>query len=176
MTTHQDESWFSRGKAEVENSIPFSERVVGIAIVVFSILMVLYLVAHQGRSTGFFTASFGTSEMLMIYGLLILGIISAGLEGVFGLRLYSRLFDVFGGLILAAVCTIWLLVVFPFEFVYFSDVAPDSLSFLVQWISNDIARVLMALGIIVYLGAAVYCPVAYGFIRKERSKREEISG
>ena len=112
----------------------------------------------------------------MLYGLLILGIISAGLEGVFGLRLYSRLFDVFGGLILAAVCTIWLLVVFPFEFAYFSDVAPDCLSFLVQWISNDIARVLMALGIIVYLGAAVFCPVAYGFIRKERSKREENSG
>jgi hypothetical protein len=176
MTTHQDESWFSRGKAEAEKGIPFGERVVGIAIVVFSVLMVLYLVAHQVRSTGFFTASFGTSEMLMLYGLLILGIISAGLEGVFGLRLYSRLFDVFGGLLLAAVCTVWLLVVFPFEFAYFSDVAPDSLSFLVQWISNDIARVLMVLGIIVYLGAAVFCPVAYGFIGKKRSKREEISG
>ena len=176
MTTHQDESWLSRGKAEAEKGIPFGDRVVGISIVVFSILMALYLLAHQVRSTGFFTASFGTSEMLMLYGLLILGIISAGLEGVFGLRLYSRLFDVFGGLLLAAVCTIWLLVVFPFEFAYFSDVAPDSLSFLVQWISNDIARVLMVLAIIVYLGAAVFCPVAYGFIGKKRSKVEEISG
>jgi hypothetical protein len=176
MNTHQDERWFSRGKAEAEKGIPFSERVMGIAIVVFSILMVLYLVAHQVRSTGFFTASFGTSEMLALYGVLILGIISAGLEGVFGLRLHSRLFDVFGGLLLAAVCTTWLLVVFPFEFAYFSDMAPASLSFLVQWISNDIARVLLVLGIIIYLGAAVFCPVAYGFIGKKRSKREENSG
>ena len=170
-----NESWFSRGKAEAEKGIPFSERVVGIGIVVFSILMVLYFVTHQTRSTGFFAATFGTSEMLMLYGLLILGIISAGLEGVFGLRLYSRLFDVFGGLILAAVCTAWLLVVFPFEFAYFADVLPDSLSFLGQWISNDIARVLMVLGIIVYLGAAVYCLIAYGFVGKKRSKREEIA-
>ena len=144
------ESWFSRGKAEAEKGIPFSERVVGIGIVVFSVLMVLYFVTHQTRSTGFFTPTFSMSEMLMLYGLLILGIISAGLEGVFGLRLYSRLFDVFGGLILAAVCTAWLLVVFPFEFAYFADVLPDSLKFLVQWISNDIARVLMVLGIIVH--------------------------
>jgi hypothetical protein len=170
-----NESWFSRGKAEVEKGIPFSERVVGIAIVLFSVLMVLYFVAHQRRSTGFFTTAFGTSEMLLLYGLLILGIISAGLEGVLGLRLHSRIFDVFGGLILAAVCTAWLLVVFPFEFAYFADVLPESLRFLVQWISNDIARVLMVLAIILYLGAAIYCPIAYGFVGKKRSKREKIS-
>jgi hypothetical protein len=170
-----NESWFSRGKEEAEKGIPFSERVVGIAIVLFSVLMVLYFVAHQRRSTGFFTTAFGTSEMLLLYGLLILGIISAGLEGVLGLRLHSRIFDVFGGLILAAICTAWLLVVFPFEFAYFADVLPESLRFLVQWISNDIARVLMVLAIIVYLGAAVYCPIAYGFVGKNRSKREKIS-
>ena len=169
------ESWFSMGKAEAEKGIPHRERVVGIAIVVFSVLMVLYFVAHQMRSTGFFTATFGTLEMLLLYGLVILGIISAGLEGVLGLRLLSRLFDVFGGLILGAVCTVWLLVVFPFEFAYFAHVLPDSLRFLVQWISNDIVRVLMVLGIIVYLGAAVYCPIAYGFVGKKRSKHENIS-
>ena len=98
------------------------------------------------------------------------------MEGVLGLRLHSDLFDVFGGLILAAsFCTVWLLVVFPFEFAYFADAVPDSLRFLVQWVSNDIARVLMVLGIIVYLGGAVYCPIAYGFVGKKRSKRERIS-
>jgi hypothetical protein len=170
-----NESWFSRGKAEAEKGIPFGERVVGIAIVVFSVLMVLYFVAHQRRSTGFFTPSFGTLEMLLLYGLLILGIISAGLEGVFGLRLHSRLFDAFGGLILAAVCTVWLLVVFPFEFAYFADVLPESLRFLVQWISNDIARVLMVLAIIVYLGGAVYTPIAYKFVDMKHFKSEKIS-
>ncbi len=172
---NENENWFSRGKAEAEKGIPSSERFVGISIVVFSVLLVLYFIAHQTQSTGFFTASFGASEKLALYGLLILGMISAGLEGIFGQRLYSRIFDVFGGLILAAVCTIWLLVVFPFEFAYFADVAPDSLRFLVGWISNDIARVLMVLAIILYLGAALYCPLAYKFVDLKRSKPEEIS-
>jgi hypothetical protein len=170
-----NESWFSRGKAEAEKGIPFSERFVGISIVVFSVLMISYLAAHQVRSTGFFTAKFGTPEMFMLYGVLILGIISAGLEGVFGQRLYSRLFDVFGGLILAAIFTIWLFVIFPFEFAHFADVSPDSLSFLVRWISNGVARVLMVLAIIIYLGAAVYCPIAYKFVGQKRSMPEEIS-
>jgi len=170
-----NESWFSRGKSEAEKGIPFSERVVGIALVGLSVMMVWYFVAHQTRSTGFFTPTFGKWEMVMLYGLLILGMISAGLEGVFGKRLYSRIFDVFGGLLLAAVFTTWLLVLFPFDFAYFADVSPESLSFLVRWISNDIARVLMVLAIIVYLGAAAYCPIAYGFVSKRESKRENVS-
>jgi hypothetical protein len=172
---NENENWFSRGKAEAEKRIPSSERFVGISIVVFSVLLVLYFIAHQTQSTGFFTASFGASEKLALYGLLMLGMISAGLEGVFGQRFYSRLFDVFGGLILAAVCTIGLLVVFPFEFAHFADVMPDSLSFLVRWISNDIARVLMVLAIIVYIGAAAYCPIAYGFVEIKRSRQEKTS-
>jgi len=165
------ESWFSRGKAEAEKGIPYNQRVVGIAIVVFSVLMVLYFVAHQTWSTGFFTATFGTLEMIMLYGSLIALIVSAGLEGVFGQRLLSRLFDVFGGLIFITIGLAWLFVVFPFEFAYFADVLPDFLRFLVQWISNDIARVLMVLGIIVMGAAAVYTPIAYGFVGKKRSMR-----
>jgi hypothetical protein len=64
---------------------------------------------------------------------------------------------------------------FPFEFAEFADVLPESLRFLVQWISNDIARVLMVLAIIVHLAGAVYSPIAYKFVGKKRSKPEEIS-
>ena len=171
----ENESWFSRGKAEADKGIPSRERVVGIAIVVVSLFIVAFFVTHKVQSTGFFTAAFDTLEMILLYGLLILGIISAGLEGVFGRRLLSRLFDAFGGLILGAVCTVWLLVVFPFEFAHFADVLPDSLRFLLKWISNDVARVVMWLGIIVYLGAAIYVPFAYKFVSMNRFKRDKFS-
>jgi hypothetical protein len=52
-------------------------------------------------------------------------------------------------------------------------VLQDFLRFLVQWISNDIARVLMVLYIIAMGGAGVYSPIAYGFVGKKRSKRGE---
>jgi len=171
--TKTNENWYSRGKAEADKGIPYGQRVAGIAIVVVSILIVLYFAAHQMWSTGFFTATFGTLEMIMLYGSLIFMIVSAGLEGIFGQRLLSRIWDAFGGLIFATIGNTWLLVVFPFDFTYFADVLPDFLRFLVQWISNDIARVLMVLIIIVILGAAIYTPIAYKFVRIKRSKREE---
>ena len=169
------ESWFSRGKAKADKGIPHGDRVVGIALVVISVLMGLYFIAHQTRPTGLFTEAFGTAEALMLYGSLVFWVVSAGLEGILGRRLLSRLVEVFGGLILATFATAWLLAVFPFEFANFADVLPESLRFLVQWISNDIARVLMVLGVVVYLGAAAYCPIAYGFVDKRRFKRKKAS-
>jgi hypothetical protein len=171
----KNESWFTRAKAEADKGIPRGERVFGIILVVFNVMMILYIIAHQMRSTGFLTSSFGTLEMFFLYGYFVFWIISAGLEGVLGQRLLSRLFDVFGGVFFAGICIIWLLVVFPFNFSYFTDVLPNSLKFLLQWISNDIARVIMVLGIIVHLGAAIYSPIAYKFIDLKRFKSGKIS-
>lgn len=170
-----DETWFSRGKADADNGIPFSERVSSIIIAVFSILMVLFFVSHQTRSTGFFTAEFGTLEQFLFYGYWAVWITTASLEGIFGLRLLSRLFDVFGGIIFLLISTTVLLVIFPFDFVYFADVLPDSLRFLVQWISDDIARVVMMIGVIGLLFATLYSPIAYKFVELKRFKHDERS-
>ncbi|MCW4054256.1 MAG: hypothetical protein NWE84_04965 [Candidatus Bathyarchaeota archaeon] len=134
--------------------------------------MILYLTAYQIGSTGFYTTAFGTTEMIMLYGSWIAWIITSILEGVLGQRLLSRLFDTFGGIIFIAVATALLLVVFPFNFSYFADVLPDFLRFLVQWISNDIARILMALYTVAMGIAAVYAPIAYKFVRIKRFNRE----
>ena len=171
--TEKNENWFSRAKAEADKGIPQNERLVGVAIVVVCVLIVFYFVAHQTGSTGFFTETFGTLEMIMLYGSLIFMIVAAGLEGIFGQRLLSRIWDAFGGLIFATIGNTWLFMAFPFDFTYFANVLPDFLRFLGQWISNDIARVLMVLIIIVTLGAAIYTPIAYKFVRIKRSKREE---
>ena len=167
--TEATKRWFSRHvEAELEDVIPYDERVVSIAIVVFGVLIVLYFVAHQTWSTGFFTATFSTLEMLLLYGSLIYWIVASALL-LFGRKNLSRDFDVFGGLIFVTVGIAWLFVVFPFEFTYFADVLPDFLRFLVQWISNDIARVLMVLGIIVTLVMAVLSTILRVFVRKARA-------
>jgi hypothetical protein len=173
IKTEATENWFSRGKAEADKGIPYGERVTGIIIVVVTALIMLYFIAHQIWSTGFFTAKFDTFEMIMLYGSLLFMIVSSSLEGIFGQRLLSRIWDAFGGLIFATIGIIWLLLIFPFEFTYFADVLPSFLRFLLQWISNDVARVLMVLLFIVTLGAAIYTPIAYKFVRLKRSKRED---
>ena len=171
--TENVENWFSRAKAEADKGVPRNERVFGIAIVVVSVLMILYFVVHQTGSTGFFTTEFGTLEMVMLYGNLTAWIITGALEGVFGRKSLSRDFDAFGGFIIVIVGITWLLVVFPFEFANFANVLPDFLRFLVQWISNEIARVLMVLVLIVTLVMVVYSTILRVFVRKELSKRKK---
>ena len=120
----------------------------------------------------FFTTKSGTVEMIMLYGSWIAWIITSGLEGVLGQRLLSRLFDAFGGIIYILVATAWLILIFPFDFTYFAEVLPDFLRFLVQWISNDIARILMILYTIGMGIAAIYAPISYKFIRIKHFNRK----
>ena len=168
------ENWFSRGKAEADKGIPKNERIAGIVFFFAgSVLMILYLAAHQLWSTGFFTTAFGMLEMILLYGSWICWIITSGLEGVLGQRFLSRLFDTFGGILFIALATAYLTAVFPFEFAYFADILPESLRFLLQWISNDIARILMVLYTIAMVAAAIYAPIGYKFIKIKRLNQEK---
>ena len=169
--TQPTENWFSRAKIEADKDIPFNDRVTGIVLVVISVSAMLYFVAHQVLFTGFFNSKFGMLEMILLYGSLFFWIITCSLDGIFGHRLISRILDAFGGVIFVTVSLAWLLMVFPFEFNYFASVLPDTLRFLVQWISNEIAQGIMAMGIILLVIAAIYCPIGYKFVRIKRFER-----
>lgn len=155
----------------MKDDIPYSDRVTSVAFLVIGALGMLYLVTHQMGSTGFFTEKFGTLEVLILYGYLSQVIISGTLYGLLGRKHLALLFYVFGGLIIAVITNVWLYVVFPFEFTYFADVLPDFLRFLVHWISNDIARMLIVLNIIVHLLGEVYVAILYVYIRKARARK-----
>lgn len=175
MNMNKSENWFSRAKIAAEIKLPLNERIFGIAIVIVSILMILFFWAHQTQSTGFFTSKFSSLEIIMLYGFWIFWITTASLESIFSQRLLSRIVDTFGGVIFAAISIAWNLSVFPFDFAYFSKVLPEFIRFLVQWISNDIAWGIMFVLIILHLLAAIYCPFAYKFIDKKRFSRKKIS-
>ncbi|UCE16856.1 MAG: hypothetical protein JSV12_04440 [Candidatus Bathyarchaeota archaeon] len=169
--TKVTKNWFDRhAKAEAKkDTLSYSERVGNIVGVMIGLLIVLYFVAHQTGSTGFFTSKFDTLEMLLFYGSIMYGIVSMVLKGLFGRKNLGRLLDVFGA-ILDAVAIAWLFVVFPFDFGHLADLLPDFLKFLLQWISNDVARVLMMLGIIATLIMAIYNAIFYVLVRRELSK------
>jgi hypothetical protein len=167
------ESWFSkRVEKELKElaSKAHSYQRVAIAGAVVFILILLYLIAHQILSTGFYTAKFGPLEMLLLYGSLTEWIIVAILEA-FNRKDFSRDIDAFGGIIFVTIGGAWLLVVFPFEFANFADVLPNLLRFLLQWISNTIAWVLILLWTIFNLIAAVYYGILRVLVRKARAKK-----
>jgi len=168
--TKATKNWCAR-RAEAEakkDIIPYSQRVGNIVGVVVGFLIGLYFVAHQMGSTGFFTSKFGPIETLF-YVPLLFSVVTTAAKVVVGRKNLARLFDAFGA-ILYTVATTWLFVVFPFDFAYFADVLPSFLRFLLQWISNDIARVLMVLGIIASLVMAIYTAIMYVLVRRELSK------
>lgn len=160
--------WFSGlVEREVEYADPYEDRGLSIAIVVAGVLTGLFFVVHQARSTGFFTATFGPLEMLLLYGTLLYWIVTSALI-VVGQKNLSRDLD-FGGLFFAAFALAWLLVVFPFDFARSADTLPDPLRFLVTWCSNDIARVLMVLSFIVNVVLAVFSAVLRVSVYRRRA-------
>ncbi len=152
--------------------MPYSERVGNVAAVVATILVVSYFVAHQIWSTGFFTAEFGNSEMLLLHSSIMFGIVTAIVKALLGRKNLARPLEIFG-LALFTAAFAWLFVIFPFDFAYFSDVPPSVLRFLVQWVSNDIARVLMAVGIVVSPLMTIYTTMLYAFVRREPAKETQ---
>ena len=167
------DNWYSRAKTDAKKSLPLNERVFGYLIVVFCALMIIFFGSHQLQSTGFFTIEFGLLEMLLFYGFWIFWITTASLESILSQRLASRIVDTFGGLIFATISIAALLVIFPYDFAYLPEVLPEPIKFLLSWISNDVAKVIMVILIIAHLAAAIYSPFAYKFADKKHFNRKK---
>ena len=157
-------------EAEFEDKT-YSDHIFEFVMIFISILIGLYLLAHQMWSTGFFTTAFSTVEMLLLYGSLIFWIVTLIFEIILGRRNLSTLFNLIGGPIFFIFGIIWLLVVFPFDFAHFADVAPDFLRFLVEWIDNNIARVLMVLLIIIALIVEILAAILHVLYRRAQAKK-----
>lgn len=133
------------------------------ASVIGILLITYFFYAHQAWSTGLFTPSFDAIEAFFLYGSVLLGIVAPLVRFVTGRRNISRPAELIVS-VFWIVASAWLLIIFPFDFAHFADVVPDFLRFLVSWISNDIARVLIILGTvggIVFVGvnAVLYSKV-----------------
>jgi hypothetical protein len=70
---------------------------------------------------------------------------------------------------------VWFFVVFPFDFSHFADPLPRFLEFLLQWVSDYVARILMVLGIIGSAAMAAYNAVLYVFVRRELAKPQTVN-
>lgn len=105
--------------------------------------------------------------MLFLYGSLNEWII-VDVSETLGRKNLSRDIDAFGGIIFAFIGVLWFFVVFHFEFTFYSNILLESIRFLLQWISNDVARLLLVLWIIFNAAVAVYYGILRILVRKGR--------
>jgi hypothetical protein len=131
-------------------------RALGVLIPTLAVFLVAgFFAAHQLWSTGFFLPEFGTTIAALFYAS-ILYTIAIVIAGVYTEKDSRTVIVVsFAGAILWTVTTVWLWIVFPFDFTHLPDVVPAPLQFLLTWITPGIGKMLWAL---LAVGSAAFIP------------------
>ena len=117
-------------------------------------LLFTFFVVHQIFSTGFFTSKFGTFEIVCLYVPIGIASLAPLVRAITGQRNPARPIEALGSLCLAF-GSLWLLIVFPFDYSHLADVLPNALRFLLAWITDNIARIVFVLQIIVAFISAI---------------------
>lgn len=159
------DNWYQRAKQDAYLGIPIGDRIVSVLFFFASVFALLYLINHQIQNTGFYSEKFGIIEAVFLYGFWSVWIITAGLEGILGARLWSRLFDALGGILVAAIASLWLFIVFPFDFSYFTVLMPETLRWSLAWVNNDVARIIFFIAATLHVCAVFYAPFAYKLLK-----------
>ncbi|OGD54315.1 hypothetical protein A3K80_08220 [Candidatus Bathyarchaeota archaeon RBG_13_38_9] len=162
MSESNAKGWFAKHtESEAKKDVmKLSERT-GELIGIFCILiLIIFFITHQTSSTGFFTSKFGRLEQFLLYGSLSFGIITSIGKIIVGRKNVIRPLEAFGALF-SFIALLWLLDVFPFDFTHLTDILPEILRLITIWISNDIAKIFMIIGIVGSFVTAIYIIAPY---------------
>lgn len=126
-----------------------SQRWIGpIATVIAMLVLLGFFVSHQQSNTGFFTDKFGSLEMLALYVPILLSLAPPMARAMSGRHNPARPFEAIMNISMAA-GSLWLVIVFPFNFAHLTDVMPGAIRFIFAWINNDIGRFVLMLQVII---------------------------
>jgi hypothetical protein len=136
--------------------------------IVFSVIFLLYFVALYTESTGYFTPEFTALGGFMFFGGMVYGTVPVLVRVATGRKNPARPFDALGSLFIALICA-YMLVVFPLDFSHLGDLLPNALESLVEIITDDIAKILLAIGVFVAPVFALYNMALYIPVRRKLS-------
>ncbi|MBN1677304.1 MAG: hypothetical protein JW880_02080 [Candidatus Thermoplasmatota archaeon] len=151
--------------------LPWSERVGQVVGVGVFLIVTLFFIIHQTRPTGFFTDDFSTVGSVLLYALLVSGIIPLSVRALLGRKNSARPVDAAATAILV-IGELYFLARFTFDFSHFADPFPNSLEFLLDWISPTLAKLLLILGVVGGSIFSVYHALMYFAVRELLSEPE----
>ncbi len=170
--------WF-RKQAEKENKkniLKKSDRIGQIIGIVGVFVVLIFFGYHLSKPTGFFTSTFGILGAILFFGVNVVGIFPQAVRLLTGRKNPARPFDILNSALFLVVL-IYFVATFPFDFSHFAEPLPVSLEFLINWVSNSLASLLMVLGIIGLLIALPYQILLFKAIRELPPElKEEPSG
>ena len=125
-----------------------AQRWIGpLATIVCMLVLLGFFAAHQSAHTGFLTAKFGTLETLALYLPILFSFAAPLARAMSGRHNPARPFEAAMNISLA-IGSLWLVIVFPFDFAHLTDVLPGAIRFILGWITNDIGRGVLILQVI----------------------------
>ena len=124
-----------------------------IATIVAMLFLLVFFARHQTLNTGFFTSKFGMGESLALYFPILLSFGAPIARAMSGRQNSARPFDAATNLSLG-MGSLWLAIVFPFDFAHLTDSLPYGFRILFSWITDDVGRFVLILQVIIGLIAA----------------------
>jgi hypothetical protein len=160
--------WFDQqaAKEASKDVLRLSDRMGQVVGAVISLLVALYFIDLYTSSSGFFTSSFTTADAILFFGIAFLGIIPGLARAVIGRKNVTRPLEIILSISIL-IATSWFLYTFPFDFSHLADALPSSLQFLLSWISDSIAKVLMVIAIIGTICIIPYTTLLYMAVRRK---------
>ncbi|MDH4122631.1 MAG: hypothetical protein OEV21_00885 [Thermoplasmata archaeon] len=141
---------------ETRNDVMKLPDRVGSVVAIFIVIVVLmFFIWHSTTNSGFFTSGFGIGEAVLFYLVAIWGIVPQFLRAAIGRKNFARPIEA-AGTTLTLIALIIFLITFPFDMTHFSDPLPEPLHIIFDWLSADIVKIFMVLGII---GCAIAIPI-----------------
>lgn len=161
-------AWFDghAAKEAVRDRLRPSERVGQLIGMVVALMVAVYFAALYTSSSGFFTSKFTTADAVLFFGIAFLGVIPGLVRAVIDHKNVTRPLDVILSISIL-VAAAWFLSTFPFDFSHLADALPASLRFLVSWIGDGIAKVMMVIAIIASIFIIPYTTLLYLAVRRK---------
>jgi len=123
-----------------------SDRLSQLAGFIGPLIIVIYLVLLWTGDTGFYTSEFSGLDAVVLFVPIIVGMAPSLIRLIGGRKNLSRPFDVLGTM-LFVLSAVYFLCNFHFDMAYFPEPLPGSLRFLVDWLDEGWARLILLVGI-----------------------------
>jgi hypothetical protein len=157
----------TRQKIEKE-ILTMPQRWAGLFTDVLMLLLLAFFAYHQWKNTGFFSSEFGWAAMLALYVPILISLVPPIQRLILGKRNPARPIEAIGDISLA-MGSLWLRIVFPFDFTHLADPFPPGMRFAFAWINNDLGKWILVLQVIVGFISALTTIGSYVSARRSGS-------
>lgn len=156
-------------KEKEKDVVNSKQRWLELLVVPAMLLLFGFLFYHQSAGTGFFTGKFGPLERVCLYGPIFMSLIPPVVRATTGRRNPARPFEAATSLSLAA-GSLWLFIVFPFDFSHLTDPLPGVIQGVFSWMTDGVGKVLLIFQVIIGPLSAIAAILRFRSVRRQQSE------